>query len=63
MKNGHDIDISRLVDEDQRNEILNAIEKVGSERLKPIKEIVSENITYDSIRIVVTDYNEKKKSL
>ncbi len=62
IKNGHDIDISRLVDENERNEILNAIEKVGSERLKPIKEIVSEEITYDSIKIIVTDYNEMRRS-
>lgn len=61
MRKGHEIDISRIVDEDERIEILEAIEKVGSERLKPIKESVNEEITYDSIRIVVTDYNERNK--
>ena len=47
------LDFTNLYNEDNEREILDAISKVGKERLKPIKEIVNTNISYDEIRIVL----------
>lgn len=61
MQDGLDLDLSRFMDESQREEILNAIEKVGYDRLKPIKEIVSEEISYIQIRMVLLDYEARRE--
>lgn len=51
---GMAIDWSRFMDDPTKErQILKAIDKVGPDRLKPIKEIVSENISYEDIRITI----------
>ena len=53
-KNGQTVDWSRFIDEPGKEEkILVAINKVGLERLKPIKEILPEEISYEDIRIII----------
>lgn len=53
-KNGQLIDWSIFIDDPSKEEkILNAIEKVGLERLKPIKEALPEDISYEDIKIVI----------
>jgi ATP-dependent DNA helicase RecQ len=47
------IDFKELFNEEQEKLILRAIEKVGIERLAPIKELLPSEITYDAIRGVV----------
>ncbi|MBU5225230.1 DNA helicase RecQ [Clostridium senegalense] len=47
------LDFSNLYDENNEKEILDAIKQVGRNRLKPIKEIVNPNITYDEIKVVI----------
>lgn len=48
------IDWSRFMnDPTKERHILKAIDKVGLERLKPIKEMVPENISYEDIRITI----------
>jgi ATP-dependent DNA helicase RecQ len=47
------IDFSDIFTEDEEKIIMSAIEKVGFERLYPIKEIVPENIDYDKIKSVI----------
>ena len=41
------------VNNDEEKIVLNAIDKVGYNKLKDIKEVVPEEITYDAIRAVV----------
>ena len=60
IKNGHNIDYKSNVDEDTKLRILEAIEKVGTDKLKDIKEIVDEKIEYDEIKSVVLEYLSKK---
>lgn len=50
---GIEIDITRLSSPEHIQLINEAIETVGCEKLKPIKEIVPEDISYEEIRIVV----------
>ena len=50
---GKTIDWSRFIDTEKENKILQVIEKVGAEKLRPIKEVLLEEITYEDIRLVV----------
>jgi ATP-dependent DNA helicase RecQ len=53
-ENGQTINWSRFIGDPKKEEkILSAIDKVGLERLKPIKEILPEEISYEDIRIVI----------
>ena len=54
------MDWSRYIDDPIKEEIiLVAINKAGLEKLKPIKELLPENITYEEIRLVIVK-NELK---
>ncbi|MDR5659849.1 DNA helicase RecQ [Serpentinicella sp. ANB-PHB4] len=51
---GKSIDWERFLnDPSKETKILKAIETVGFEKLKPIKEALTEEITYDDIRIII----------
>jgi len=52
-KEGKTIDWSRFIDPEKENKILGVIEKVGKERLKPIKEALPGEISYEDIRLVI----------
>jgi ATP-dependent DNA helicase RecQ len=52
VEQGEDLDISSLVPSDRYQVIANAILQVGDEKLKPIKDLVGEEYSYDDIRIV-----------
>ncbi|MFX0548569.1 DNA helicase RecQ [Hathewaya histolytica] len=47
------IDFSGLLESNREEVILRAIDKVGYERLKPIKDEVSSDVSYDEIRAVI----------
>jgi ATP-dependent DNA helicase RecQ len=50
------VDTSRIVSESDRTQIEKAITEHGTDRLKPIRESLPENITYNMIRFVVTEH-------
>lgn len=50
---GMNVDLDSLIPEGQEKLILEAIEKVGAEKLKPIKEILPEDVSYTSIKAVL----------
>lgn len=53
-KNGQIVDWSRFIDNPVKEEtILSAINKAGLDKLKPIKELLSEDISYEDIRLVI----------
>jgi ATP-dependent DNA helicase RecQ len=52
-------DIDKLVLQKKQREIKEAIAKVGGEKLKPIKEILSEEISYEEIKLVIAKINQK----
>ena len=47
------IDFTGILKEDNEAIILNAIEKVGYDKLRPIKDEVPSEITYDEIKSVI----------
>lgn len=47
------INYEGIFTEEQEESILNAIKQVGYEKLKPIKEVLPEEITYDAIKTVI----------
>jgi ATP-dependent DNA helicase RecQ len=49
---GENIDIERLVPLERHQIILNALQQVGDELLKPVKEFLGEEYSYDEIRLV-----------
>lgn len=59
LANGASCDISRIVPHSKQNIILRAIEKVGCEKLKPLKEFLPPTYTYEEIRLVVSQYKGK----
>lgn len=50
---GLTVDFTGLFSKEVEQEVLAAIEEVGSERLTPIKKIVSDSIDFDTIRTVI----------
>ena len=55
LKAGLPVDISKLVSPEVVQQIENAIDEHGIEKLKPIREALPENITYNQIRFVVAE--------
>ena len=53
-EDGKEIDWSEIVVDDQvETEIISAINQVDEEKLKPIKELVGESISYFDIKLVL----------
>jgi ATP-dependent DNA helicase RecQ len=52
IQQGSDLDITRLVKKEHQELIEKVITEVGAEKLAPIKEKLSEDISYDEIRLV-----------
>lgn len=48
------------VEEWKKEEIINTIEKIGFDLLKPIKELVNEEITYEEIKLVLIEFLSKE---
>ncbi|MCR6515636.1 MAG: DNA helicase RecQ [Clostridium chrysemydis] len=48
-----EIDFSTIINEDDEIEVLSAIDKIGFNKLKPIKEAIRDNISYDTIKYVI----------
>ncbi len=58
---GKTVDWSRFIDDPTKEErILKAIDEMGLERLRPIKEILPEEISYEDIRIIILKNGLKK---
>ena len=55
LRAGLPVDISKLVSPDVRQQIETAIKEHGTEKLKPIREALPEDITYNQIRFVVAE--------
>ncbi len=55
LRAGLPVDISKLVSPEARKQIEQAIDQHGTEKLKPIRESLPENITYNQIRFVVAE--------
>lgn len=54
QKDGQEVDWSRFIDDPTKERrILDTIEKLGKDRLKPIKDALPEDIGYEDIRLVI----------
>ncbi len=51
--NGQIVDWSRFIDSDKEEKILSVIKEIRAGRLRPIKEALPEDISYEDIRIVI----------
>lgn len=59
---GLEVDISKLLTTDQREQIELAIKAHGSEKLKPLRDSLPETITYNQIRFVVAHRLKSQKA-
>ncbi|HEY2975732.1 MAG TPA: helix-turn-helix domain-containing protein [Pyrinomonadaceae bacterium] len=57
---GLTVDISKMVSAADRKQIENAIARHGTDKLKPIRESLPEQITYNMIRFVVAEHRLAK---
>jgi ATP-dependent DNA helicase RecQ len=48
-----DIDFTGIFTEEEEKEIMKAIDEVGMEKLTPIKKLVSQSISFDTIKAVI----------
>jgi ATP-dependent DNA helicase RecQ len=55
-KKGIDVNIEQFIPNGYEDDIRNVIEEVGAERLKPIKEALPDNISYNAIRAVIAKW-------
>ncbi|MGD0915368.1 MAG: RecQ family ATP-dependent DNA helicase [Thermodesulfobacteriota bacterium] len=58
---GRSIDLTRILSKERIAVIEEAIARVGSERLAPIKALLLPDVSYDEIRLVAGQYGQKKK--
>jgi ATP-dependent DNA helicase RecQ len=59
-ENGKEIEWDRFINDPEKEKaILDAINEVGVDRLKPIKELLPEDIKYEDIRLTICKYNVK----
>lgn len=58
-KQGKTVDWTRFIDKEKEEKILKTINEIGLEKLKPIKEALPDDYTYEDIRIVIVK-NELK---
>jgi ATP-dependent DNA helicase RecQ len=62
IEEGREINLSGLVDDEDRALIEAAVAKVGLEGLRPIKDELPERVGYGAIRFVVTDLKRRRKA-
>jgi len=62
IERGNDLNIDTVVSSEDEEEIRSAIGEVGKDYLKPIKEVVSESISYDEIKLVLAKMKTEEGS-
>lgn len=62
LASGASCDITRIVSKDKQKIILKAVEKVGCDKLKPLKECLPPEYSYEEIRLVVSQYKGQNLS-
>ncbi|MDY7030599.1 MAG: RecQ family ATP-dependent DNA helicase [Thermodesulfobacteriota bacterium] len=63
IEDGYPIDINEFVSKERQEEILNVLQETGIERLKPIKESLPGDYTYEEIKFVVASVKSMKKDV
>lgn len=58
LEKGLELDYQYLIPEEHEAEIMKAIADLGTERLKPIKEAVSPEVTYTAIKFAICKYKK-----
>ncbi|MGP7815847.1 DNA helicase RecQ [Niallia sp. 01092] len=61
-KEGKNVDWSKFITASDESQVLSAISQVGADKLKPIKELVPEHISYFMIKIVLAKLELEKLS-
>ena len=61
LEKGMDLDLTKYVHTEYRDEILKVIHEIGTEKLKPIKEALPEDVSYFDIRyyVAITKLNNE----
>lgn len=62
LETGMDLNLEKDIHTEFKDEIINAIQTIGTEKLKPIKEALNTQITYLDIRYYIFFINSQKKN-
>jgi superfamily II DNA helicase RecQ len=57
---GGELDVDKIVSSSEQAQIVKVIEKVGMEKLRPIKELLLEEIGYEKIKLIVAKIRKKE---
>lgn len=60
LEKGMKVDINKFVDKNTQKKIKDAIDRVGTGTLTPIREITGDEVSWDEIRLVVAEQKNKK---
>lgn len=62
-ENDLDIDLTKCINTQYENDIISAITKLGSEKLRPLKDILPEEVSYFDIKYYVLKFSKNSKIL
>ena len=62
FENGVDIDLEKNINMKYKNQVFKAIDKIGDDKLRPIKDMVPADVTYLDIGYFVILYKKEKNS-
>ena len=60
-ENDLDIDLTKCINTQYENDIISAITKLGSEKLRPLKDILPEEVSYFDIKYYVLKFSKNSK--
>ena len=60
-ENDLDIDLTKYINTQYENDIISAITKLGSEKLRPLKDILPEEVSYFDIKYYVLKFSKNSK--
>ena len=62
IEGGYEISLENLIDDEKKNKIIEAADRDGTGFLKPIKELLGDDYTYEEIRLVLAEINKGNKN-
>ena len=62
IEGGYEISLENLIDDEKKNKIIEAADRDGTGFLRPIKELLGDDYTYEEIRLVLAEINKGNKN-
>ena len=56
------LDVDRFLDPERKQRVLRAIRHAGDSALKPIKDLVGDDVSYGEIRLIVAEFRVNRRT-